>query len=157
MSTGATHIAFGICVGLATSAVTKQISPDIITYSALGALLSDFDTKKSTISNLFPMVAIPIDALTKHRGLLHWGTPIALYAAYWYLHQQFLLWLAIGSASHYGLDVMTKIFGITCNSMGERMLYRMIWIINIGMIINIVDPDMIGRIMESINNFAKEW
>ena len=98
-----------------------------------------------------------IDVLTKHRGLLHWGTPIALVIAYMYTKYPVWLWLAIGSASHYGLDMITKLFGIKCNSMGEMWLYRFIWIMNVCMIVNIVDPDIIGRIMETVNNFAKEW
>lgn len=133
-------MAAGLLVGLVAKELMKTSGPDAIVYAGIGALLSDFDSSKSTISSLFPFVGALIDSLTKHRGIIHWGTPILLFSIYLIQGHKYLLFLCIGAASHLLIDLVTTALNIRCGSMGESIIYKLIWASNLLILSNILFP-----------------
>lgn len=78
--TGKTHMLFGLCIGITTSAILLkepytisklELSGGIIIGSVLGSLLPDFDEPNSTIGRRCKPLSHLINAIFGHRGITH--------------------------------------------------------------------------------------
>jgi hypothetical protein len=135
-----THTALGITCGLAFIIAYKADSYTALSSSVIGAMVADIDTKKSAISSMFPIVNVPIDAMTKHRGIVHWGIPLIMIAMFLKYGDIRFMFLSAGSLSHLLVDIITKKIGITCNSRGEEVLYKLFWFLNGLLVSQLVYP-----------------
>ena len=130
--TGKTHAVAGIVTSLVIMTRNKtHIDYDtyeLVSGVLIGALLLDIDNKTSFISNAFPPIAWVVSKLTKHRGIVHILLPFLLIGAYLSTHEQILLWIGLGGISHILIDMIGYIFGITCDSKGEKTIHVLLWI-----------------------------
>lgn len=137
--TSKTHVALGLLVGLAiTKYYPSQDIYIVVSGACIGSLLPDLDTKKSDPSQIFPIISSIVDRFTKHRGFTHTIFPLLLIILYYqYKYIPFLM-LGVGSISHALIDVITLGIGITCNSIGEKIIYYSLWLCNLGLLILIL-------------------
>ena len=130
--TSKTHASLGLLVGLAL--LHNNPSLDVYTTisgACIGSLLPDLDTKKSDPSQIFPPISLIVDKLTKHRGWTHTMFPLILIIMYYYYQSYTCYILGLGSLSHAAIDAITLRVGVTCNSVGERVLYYLFWCFNV--------------------------
>ena len=134
--TSKTHASLGLLVGL----VLLHNNPSLDIYTTIsgaviGSLLPDLDTKKSDPSQIFPPISLVVDKFTTHRGWTHTMFPLLLIIMYYYFQSYTCYVLGLGSISHAAIDAITLKLGITCNSVGERVLYYLFWCFNSVLII----------------------
>lgn len=134
--TSKTHVALGLLTGLAITKYYPAMDIYIVVSGAcIGSLLPDLDTKKSDPSQIFPLISSVVDRFTKHRGATHTMFPLILILLYYqYKYLPFLM-LGVGSISHALIDVVTLKVGISCDSLGEKIIYYILWVLNIGLLI----------------------
>lgn len=110
---GLTHLSFGLATGIATASVlspifteTQQIA--FITGSALGALIVDIDSEKTTIGSSTKPISTIIQNKFGHRMLIH--SPFFLFCFYTF----FTLLLNYGQQFH---DIIGKVLGVIALSL----------------------------------------
>jgi membrane-bound metal-dependent hydrolase YbcI (DUF457 family) len=122
-------------LGLTTALILIKFYPDADIYVSvsggiIGALLPDLDTQKSSPSQIFPLVSLLVDKVTRHRGATHSILPAIFLLVYLFQHKFCWLALGLGALSHVVIDTFTKSIGVTCQSRGENVIYWIVWIIN---------------------------
>ena len=127
--TSKTHVALGLLAGL----TILQNNPNLSTYLvlstvAIGSLIPDLDTKNSEPAQILPPIAWVVDKFTLHRHFTHMTLPLLLLLVYYYNNSLICWYFGIGATTHAVLDFVTKIFGITCQSDGEQMLFVIFWV-----------------------------
>lgn len=152
--TSKTHAALGLLTGLTMLYVNPTLDIYItISGAVIGSLMPDLDTAKSDPSQIFPPVSYLIDKVTKHRGATHLTFPFILIILYYFFNYYPFLIMGLGALSHTIIDVITLKVGIKCQSMGEKIIYNIMWGFNIVMIIILVTRpyDLVVLINQIIN------
>lgn len=126
--TSKTHATLGLLVGLVTLRVTKHDPYIMISGAVIGSLLPDLDTKKSDPSQIFPFVSYVVDRFTTHRGWTHATFPFVLLILYLYYRYLPFMALGVGALSHAVIDSITITVKIRCQSRGEGVIYKCLWI-----------------------------
>jgi membrane-bound metal-dependent hydrolase YbcI (DUF457 family) len=126
--TSKTHATLGLLVAIAMLRVTPFDPYIIISGACIGSLLPDLDTKKSDPSQIFPFVSWIVDKFTKHRGWTHATFPFVLIILYLYYKYLPFLALGVGALSHTLIDELTMVIRVRCQSRGEWIIYKGLWI-----------------------------
>jgi len=138
--TGKTHAGLGLCASLIICHVINIDTYTVISSVVVGSLLPDADTKKSVFYQLFAPLSFIVDKVTKHRGATHQVLPILLIVLYFFFQQNWLWLMGVGGITHTLIDIITNYIGITCNSIGEKVIYYMLWIANICLMVAFLLP-----------------
>lgn len=137
--TSKTHVALGLSIGLGILYFFPSLDTYItISGACIGSLMPDLDTEKSDPSQIFPPIAKVVSRFTKHRGATHTMFPLILIIL-WQMTSYFpILMMGLGALSHTIIDNVTMWLKIRCQSRGEGIIYRTLWVgnvVGIGMLI----------------------
>lgn len=149
--TSKTHAGLGLLTGLTTLYMYPTLDTYItISGAIIGSLMLDLDTAKSNPSQIFPPISKIVDKYTKHRGATHTILPFLLIILYYLFNYYPCLIMGLGALSHTLIDVITLRVGITCKSIGEKIIYNIIWSLNVVIIIFLITPYNSGVLINQI-------